>query len=73
MVCILGSGSTFVNIGQNYLDEWNSFASGVKTPAGISVYGNIYDGALNSDSQTLLASYAQSRRLSRLMPKNLLC
>ncbi|KAI1317246.1 hypothetical protein F5Y16DRAFT_419819 [Xylariaceae sp. FL0255] len=51
-------GQTYVNIGQNYVDEWNSFASGVKKPAGISVYGDIYSGALNSDSVTLLSSYA---------------
>ncbi|KAI0192736.1 hypothetical protein EV127DRAFT_490939 [Xylaria flabelliformis] len=51
-------GHTYLNVGQNYLNEWQGFQSGVKKPAGISVYGNIYDGALNSDSVNLLASYA---------------
>ena len=52
------AGSTIFNIGQNYVSEWNSFASAVKTPSGISVYGDIYSGALNSDSQILLSQYA---------------
>ena len=56
------AGSTIVNIGQNYFDEWNSYASAVKTPSGISVYGDIYSGALNSDSQNLLSQYAASHR-----------
>ncbi|KAF9887173.1 hypothetical protein FE257_010427 [Aspergillus nanangensis] len=55
------AGSTVVSIGQNYDDEWHAFADSVKTPSGISFYGNIYDGALNSDSQTLLADYAGSQ------------
>lgn len=56
------AGQTIMNIGQNYVNEWDAFASAVKTPSGISVYGNIYDGALNTDSQTLLSSYASSHR-----------
>ena len=51
-----------VNIGQNYVDEWQAFATAIRKPAGISVYGDIYSGALDSDSQTLLAEYAQSDR-----------
>ncbi|KAI0433098.1 hypothetical protein F5Y09DRAFT_339094 [Xylaria sp. FL1042] len=54
------AGQTYLNIGQNYANEWDSFASGIKTPAGISVYGDIYNGALNSDSQNLLSHYASS-------------
>ena len=53
-------GSTFVNIGQNYLTEWQGF-SRIKTPAGISVYGDIYSG-LNSDSVELLEAYAAEHR-----------
>ncbi|KAI1428173.1 hypothetical protein F5Y12DRAFT_78866 [Xylaria sp. FL1777] len=56
------AGQTYFNVGQNYANEWNGFQSGVKKPAGISVYGNIYDGTLNSDSQNLLATYAGSNR-----------
>ncbi|KXN84666.1 Beta-1,3-xylanase TXYA [Leucoagaricus sp. SymC.cos] len=53
------SGRTYFVVGQNYEPEWNGFASGTgKTPAGISVYGDIYRGALNSDSQAMLADYA---------------
>lgn len=53
------SSGIFFNIGQNYADEWQGFQSGTgKTPAGISVYGDIYSGALNSDSQNLLSTYA---------------
>ena len=51
-------GQTFINIGQNYHREWHGFASHVKTPAGISVYGDIWSGALNPDSQSLLTKYA---------------
>ncbi|KAI0814658.1 hypothetical protein GGR55DRAFT_441433 [Xylaria sp. FL0064] len=54
------ASQTYLNIGQNYANEWDSFASGLRTPAGISVYGDIYSGALNSDSQNLLAHYASS-------------
>lgn len=54
------AGQTYLNIGQNYANEWDAFASAVKTPAGISVYGNIYDGALTSAAQTLLSQYAGS-------------
>ncbi|KAH8167403.1 hypothetical protein CIB48_g821 [Xylaria polymorpha] len=52
------AGQTIFNVGQNYVDEWNGFQSRVKKPSGISLYGNIYDGTLNSDSQNLLAQYA---------------
>lgn len=52
--------SIFFNVGQSYGDEWQAFASAIKKPAGISLYGDIYSGALNSDSQNLLATYAQS-------------
>ncbi|KAJ3562448.1 hypothetical protein NP233_g9563 [Leucocoprinus birnbaumii] len=53
------AGQTYFVIGQNYEAEWNAFASGTgKTPAGISVYGDIYSGALNSDSVSMLADYA---------------
>ena len=58
-----GNGTTFFNIGQNYFDEWQAFATGTGiTPAGISVYGDIYSGALNSDSVNLLSSYAAAHR-----------
>ena len=50
----------FFNVGQNYEVEWQSFADAIKTPAGISVYGDIYSGALDPDSQNLLSIYAQS-------------
>ena len=50
----------FFNVGQNYEVEWQGFAKAIKTPAGISVYGDIYSGALNPDSQNLLATYAKS-------------
>lgn len=56
------AGQTLFNLGQNYIDEWNDFASKIKTPAGISVYGDIYSGALNGDSQTLLKQYAGAQR-----------
>ena len=56
------AGQTLFNVGQNYVDEWNAFASAIKTPSGISVYGDIYSGALNSDSQTLLQQYAGAHR-----------
>lgn len=52
------AGQTYFNIGQNYANELASFESSVKKAAGVSVYGNIYDGTLNSDSQDLLATYA---------------
>ena len=53
------SSGTFFNVGQNYADEWQAFQSGTgKTPAGISVYGDIYSGALNSDSINILPTYA---------------
>ena len=52
----------FFNVGQNYEAEWQGFANAIKIPAGISVYGDIYSGALNPDSQNLLATYAQSGR-----------
>lgn len=53
------ASQTYLVVGQNYENEWNGFASGTgKTPAGISVYGDVYTGALNSDSQTMLADYA---------------
>lgn len=52
-------GSTAFLVGQNYADEWAAFQSGTrKTPAGISLYGDIWSGALNSDSTTFLPSYA---------------
>ena len=54
------ASSVFFNIGQNYETEWLGFANAVKKPAGISVYGDIYSGALNPDSQNLLSTYAQS-------------
>ncbi|KAL9084694.1 MAG: hypothetical protein Q9165_007942 [Trypethelium subeluteriae] len=54
------AGQTYISIGQNYLNEWQSFQSGIKSPAGISTYGDIWSGALNSDSQDLLAGYAAS-------------
>ncbi|GAP91550.1 putative endoglucanase H [Rosellinia necatrix] len=54
------AGKTYLNIGQNYASEWDSFASRVKTPAGISVYGDIYGGELNTDSQNILTRYAGS-------------
>lgn len=52
------TGKTYVNIGQNYFNEWEGFATAIKTPAGISVYGDIYAGALNPDSVDLLSRYA---------------
>lgn len=52
------AGSTQFLIGQNYLNEWRGFESGVQTPAGISLYGDIWTGALNPDSQELLSTYA---------------
>ncbi|KAL9611834.1 MAG: hypothetical protein Q9167_003527 [Letrouitia subvulpina] len=52
------NGKTYVNIGQNYFNEWEDFATAIKTPAGISVYGDIYGGALNPDSVDLLSRYA---------------
>lgn len=52
------AGQTYVNIGQNYFSEWEGFATTIKTPAGISVYGDIYAGALNPDSVDLLSRYA---------------
>ncbi|KAI9655358.1 MAG: hypothetical protein M1821_005505 [Bathelium mastoideum] len=55
------TGQTYLSIGQNYLDEWQSFQSSIETPAGISVYGDIWSGALNSDSQNLLSGYAGSQ------------
>lgn len=58
---------TYLNIGQNYVDEWNSFSSEVKVPAGISVYGDIYDGILNPDSQTLLEAYAAAHKYVDLL------
>ena len=51
-------------VGQNYIDEWDAFKSALVTPAGISTYGDIWSGALNSDSQTLLSTYAASYRYS---------
>ncbi|KAI9839783.1 MAG: hypothetical protein M1837_002022 [Sclerophora amabilis] len=51
-------GKTFVNIGQNYHSEWAGFEQNIKTPAGISLYGGIYEGALNPESQDLLKRYA---------------
>ena len=56
------AGQTLFNVGQNYINEWNGFASAIKVPAGISVYGDIYSGALNSDSRTLLQQYSTSHR-----------
>ena len=56
------SGKTILNIGQNYADEWDGFASGDKIPAGISVYGDIYSGGLNSDSKTLLQQYSAAHK-----------
>ena len=50
-------GINFV-VGQNYIDEWDAFKSALVMPAGISTYGDIWSGALNSDSQTLLSTYA---------------
>ena len=56
-------GSTFFIVGQNYANEWQDFATGTgKTPAGISVYGDIWSGALNSDSVDSLSTYAASHR-----------
>ena len=55
-------GSTQFVIGQNYLNEWQSFESGVKTPAGVSLYGDIWTGALNPESQELLADYAGAHK-----------
>ena len=54
------AGNIFFDVGQNYESEWQNFAKLIKKPAGISVYGDIYSGALNPDSQTLLSTYAQS-------------
>lgn len=52
-------GGTAFLVGQNYADEWAAFQTGTgKTPAGISVYGDIWSGALNSDSDPFLSSYA---------------
>ena len=57
------NGSTFFNIGQNYADEWQGFVAGTGvTPAGISVYGDIWSGTLNPDSVNLLSTYAASHR-----------
>lgn len=56
------AGSTQFIIGQNYLEEWRGFESGVKTAAGISLYGDIWTGALNPESQELLAAYAADHR-----------
>ena len=67
-----GTGKTYVIVGQNYLNEWQSFQSSVKTPAGISVYGDIWSGALNSDSQNLLNHYAQSASFVTLICSSLL-
>ena len=67
------AGQTSVVIGQNYLDEWQSFQSGVKTPAGISTYGDIWSGALNSDSQNLLSAYAASESYVYLSSYELCC
>jgi hypothetical protein len=53
------AGSTQFIIGQNYLNEWRGFESGVRKPAGISLYGDIWGaGGLNPESQELLAAYA---------------
>ncbi len=59
-------GSTQFVIGQNYLNEWQDFAEAVKTPAGVSLYGDIWIGALNSDSQQLLEAYAGSHKFDTL-------
>lgn len=61
------SGSTQFLIGQNYLNEWRGFESGVQTPAGISLYGDIWTGALNTDSQELLAAYAADHEYVHLL------
>ena len=49
-------------VGQNYLDEWQGFASGVRAPCGISTYGNIYDGVLIPESQELLEYFATNNK-----------
>ena len=51
------AAATQFSVGQNYFDEWQDFQSGIETPAGVSVYGDIYSGALNSDSESLMKSY----------------
>lgn len=58
----LAAAQTNVVIGQNYLDEWNGFTNKAQLPAGISLYGNIFDGTLNADSQELLEAYAAEHR-----------
>lgn len=50
-----GAGKTLLLIGQNYLNEYQGYINGIGiAPAGASVYGDIYSGALNPDSQQLV-------------------
>lgn len=52
------AGNTQLVVGQNYANEWQAFQTSIKTPAGISLYGDIYDGMLNTDSIDILESYS---------------
>ena len=55
-----GNGKTLSLIGQNYLPEYQGYISGTGiTPAGCSIYGEIYTGLLDTDSVSLL-SWLQS-------------
>ena len=55
-------------VGQNYWDEWTSFASAMGTPAGISVYGELFQGTLNMDSQDMLSKYAAKYKYDITIP-----
>ena len=50
-----GNGQTLLLIGQNYQSEYQGYSNGTGlAPAGASVYGDIYAGAFNTDSQNLV-------------------
>ena len=53
-------GKTIVDIGQESAAEWNTFAKAVKQPAGVSVYGELYDGALHPKSADVLTLVGKS-------------